>query len=399
MPVENTAGTPAPAAPAAEPQVNLETPFSSAAAAATQATPATPGATSGAGATPAAPVSTPDFTQSEYYSQAKSLGIPLDGITDEKALLKAAIAAYQVERPYAQHARASLSQPQVKPDREVDDHVANTKGDQVPGEDVFDPDKHFGSLWSAPKLDDAAKHLIEYGIVQLGEDGLYQAKPGYEAMALPVLNSLNQAHVAQKQQLAKFFEGNPYEAIYKAILPAIRHEMSRDFQELSTESLQTYEQQAYADKWESDNSKWLFTNDAAGNRMLTPDGQKFADQVAVLKAKGISDPQTLSEWGLKLAGINTNAGAAAGTVTQPVAGIPAPNTERPRGPDGKFLPATAATVPVEKPTTQQSFLEKAKERASASPNGGGYSPSTPVVANQGDLETMFTTAWRQAAVV
>ena len=261
MPLETAAQTPQ-AAP--EPQIYMDHPFTGTAALAVPASPpaSPPAGDSGAGAhAPPAPPTQPDFTQSEYYTQAKGLGLPLDGISDEKSLLKAALAAYQVERPYAQHARASLSQavPSVNKDVNAEGHEKKAHTDKQEGDTAFDPDAHFSSLWSAPTFDANAKFAIEKGLVQLDDNGLYVPTPGpFEAQMLPIISSLNQTHHAQREQLRNFFEGNPFQKMAQALEPYFEHKFSakfsKDFQDITEGSLKSYEEDAFVTKWEADNA-------------------------------------------------------------------------------------------------------------------------------------------------
>jgi len=121
-----------------------------------------------------------------------------------------------------------------------------------------------------------------------------------------------------------------------------------------------------------------------------------------LRNNGINDPQILANYAIKIAGINTHAGSAAPATTngQPAGqGQPAPNTDKARDPQGRFLPAgTPAPVP---PTKQETFIDRARRHLTNSDSRGGglNSGADYQVANEADLENMFTDAWKHAAVV
>lgn len=356
-------------------------------------TPDSPPASGSEGSAPPSEPTTPSLSQ-DWITKAQAAGLPLDGIKSESDLLGAVLSAYQADRPYAQHGRQAL----VNPPKGYEQPAGNDPQEESEEDTGFDAEKHFGGLWNVPQLDQAANFAIQNGIVRLGENGLYEPSPGFETMALPLLNNLNQTHLSQKQQLQKFFEGNPFRSIYDAILPAIRHELSQDFQKLSRDSLSGYEREAFADNWRKENTDWLFGKDG----QLSEHGRKYQEAEQYFLSKGITDLKDLAELSIMKAGINPvaireAAKAAAAPPAAPAA--PAtPNTppagERPRGPDGKFLPAEKP------PTKQESFVEKAKRLAGASNNSSGYTEGVPqhaVVASQGDLDNMFTSAFSQAA--
>lgn len=342
---------------------------------------------------PAIPETQPEATPNPLFEQAKAAGLQFgDDVKDEAGLAKFLLSKYQEQQPYAAYGQQYLANP---PAQAPASQQAAEPVQQDVDEAVFDLEGHFTNLWKANELSPQSRWAIENGIVSLGPEGIYVPKAGFEQMALPILNEVNEAHIAQKQQLGKLFEGNPYKAIYEAVLPAIKHELTREFQQLNQQSFQSYEQQGFVEKWKQDNASWLYQ---PGTQNLTPDGAKFAQTVQELQEQGLSDPKKLADYALRIAGINPKAAAAA-PVQQP-----APVTgERPRGPDGKFLPVEAAAPavpPVAPPSKEESFLDKAKRRAAAGSSSQGYSESNPdhaVAANQGDLDSMFVNAYRQMA--
>lgn len=341
---------------------------------------------------PASAAPTQPALSQDWISQAQAAGLPLDGINSESDLLGAVLKAYASDRPFAQHGRTALAVGQSQ----VNQAEQGTKDEGSDEEVAFDAEKHFSGLWNAPQLDNAAQFAIQNGIVRLGDSGLYEAAPGFEAMALPILNNLNQSHISQKQQLQKFFEGNPFRSIYDAILPALKHELSTEFKQYSQQSLQGYEREAFADQWRRENADWLFKNG-----QLTDHGRKYQEAENYFLAKGVTDLKDLAELAMLKAGINPQAirDAAkppAAPVAQPADPAVPQNQDRPRGPDGKFLPAP----PAKEPTKQESFIEKAKRMAGASNSSSGYTEGVPghaVAASQGDLDSMFTSAFTQAA--
>lgn len=359
--------------------------------------PAEPAAQSQPAATPATPTEQPAETQqpsfatSGLYARAQAAGLPLDGITDEGSFAEALLDRYMQDRAYADLGRSSLTQP---------NRQSNSKAGKEPSEpgdddeedgdgDTFDPDSHFNSLWQAPQINDQAKFLISQGIVQLGDNGLYEAKPGFEAMALPVLNDLNHAHVAQREQMQKLFEGNFYQNVYKGLSPALEHRFQQMLDERLQQQFQSYDQQTQAVSFEKQFTEqhkgWLYQPDGR----LTADGEKFRQTVQQLRDKGITDPETLADYALKISGVNTQPAA------NPTPGSP-PDAGRQRDEHGKFVKATDGQPAVPKPK-QESFIDDLRRKANASSNQGSYTDAAGefVPDNEGDLDNMFSEAWRK----
>jgi len=337
----------------------------------------------------AAPEQHSSFSGSGLYARAQAAGLPLDGIEDESSFAEALLDRYMQDRAYADLGRSSL----VSGTKDGGANRGNRSSDDVASEeasDEFDPDSHFNSLWQAPQINEQAKFLINQGIVELGDNGLYQAKPGFEAMALPVLNDLNQAHVAQREQMQKLFEGNFYQNIYKGISPVLERQFQRMLEEKIQSQFQSYEQQTQAQSFEqkfSDEHKaWLYQPDGR----LTADGEKFRQTVAELRQQGINDPQKLAAYALKLSGVNTQPTSPTPVVTPTDAG-------RARDEHGKFIKGTDAPPSAAPKSKQESFIDEMRRKASPSANQGSYTDdgSGFVPSNEGELENMFTNAFRK----
>lgn len=341
---------------------------------------------------PAAPAadpqepSQPSFASSGLYARAQAAGLPLDGISDESSFAEAMLDRYMQDLPYTQHGRASFTQP-----KRVDGEKPGPHGDvedDVEGQE-FDPDSHFGSLWQAPQINEQAKFFINHGIVELGENGLYQAKAGYEAVALPVLSELNQAHVAQREQMQKLFEGNFYQNVDKGLWPALEHRFQKMLDERLQSQFQSYDQQTQATSFEKQfteqHKAWLYQPDGR----LTADGEKFRQTVQELRDQGITDHQKLAAYALKLSGVNT----------APIQTVPAPPADagRQRDGQGKFVKGTEAPPAATARTKQESFIDEMRRKANASSSQGSYTDAAGefVPSNEGDLENMFTNAYRK----
>lgn len=334
--------------------------------------------------------SQPSFATSGLYARAQQSGLPLDGIDNETGLAEFLLNRHLEDRAYADLGRSSLASPKASSNADAQGKAG--KGQGTDGDDEFDPDSHFNSLWQAPQINEQAKFLINQGIVELGENGLYQAKTGYEALALPVLNELNHAHVAQREQMQKLFEGNFYQNIYKGISPVLERQFQKMLDEKISSQFQNYEQQTQAQSFEQkfmdEHKTWLYQPDGR----LTADGEKFRQTVTELRGQGINDPQKLAAYALKLSGVNT-------APTNPaVPAVTPADAGRARDGQGKFIKATEG-LPAATPqkSKQESFAEEMRRKASASSNQGGYTDngSDFVPSNEGELENMFTNAYRK----
>jgi hypothetical protein len=214
-------------------------------------------------------------------------------------------------------------------------------------------------------------------------------------MALPVLNDLNHAHVAQREQMQKLFEGNFYQNIYKGISPVLEKQFERMMNERLQQQFQSYEQQTQAQSFEQkfmdEHKAWLYQPDGR----LTADGEKFRQTVAELREQGINDPHKLANYALKLSGVNTNTGAAAPTQATPA--VTPADAGRPRDEQGKFIKGTDAPPSAAPKSKQESFIDEMRRKAGSSSNQGSYTDdgSGFVPSNEGELENMFTNAYRK----
>jgi len=324
--------------------------------------------------TPAAPALPPSL-----LSRAHSAGLDLEGIDNSDKFAEYLLDQYIQNRPYADHGRQSLARPAAAPEPQPP---------PVPQqEEAFDLDGHFGALWNTHTLDAPSQFALENGIVRLASNGMYEAAEGFEAMALPLLNNINQAHVAEKQQRQKLFEGNFYRNVYDGILPALKQEMLKEIQQYTTASFSARDQEAFAQKFADENTAWLYTTDGA----FTPDGQKFRDTVAQLRQKGITNPQDLAELAMRI--VNPQITAPPPQATN--------NDGRQRDEHGRFVPAGTPAPAAPPQTKQESFIESARRKAAASSNQGGYSDGGEefTVANQKDLDNLWVSDYRKQKAV
>jgi hypothetical protein len=320
--------------------------------------------------------------------RAKGAGLKLDGIDNHEKFSEYLLSEYERTRPYAEYGRSALAQPnnQVSQDGKPAGQRVDDAHDR---EEAFDLDGHFNGLWNAPQLDQQANFAIQNGIVQLGDNGLYEAAPGYEAMALPILNTLNQAHIAQKEQMQNLFKGNFYKNIYEALVPALRHELSQDFTKYSQESVSQYEQEAFIEKFKADNSAILYTPDGTA---FTDYGLKFNQAVEKYMAKGMSLNDAIEV--AQAIVPKPQADPAQPTQQQPANGKPAAAVDnRPRDEHGRYLPA-GTPAPVVK-SKQESFMDDARRKAAASSSQQSYSEAGGNLVTDGDPENIWSQAWNK----
>lgn len=313
-------------------------------------------------------------------TRMQSLGLKADGIDSHDKAYEFLLSQYEQSKPYAEFGRSTLaSRPHPTAERETE------QVDETPAQDEFDLDGHFSSLWKAPQIDDSAKFLISNGIVELGEDGLYAAKPGYEAMALPVLNSLNQAHIAQREQMKSLFEGNFYQNIDKGLWPAVEYRVKQMLQEQLGQQFQHRDQvqseQSLIEKFREANAAFLYTPDGTA---FTEAGQKFSNIVDQYMQKGLplADAIEVARAFVPLnnVGGQQDAGGKEAAATNTKGPTKDPVT-------GKFVKS--------EPTKQESFLDDAKRKAGQGSNQGGYADAENVIANDGELDNLWDAGWQR----
>jgi len=194
-------------------------------------------------------------------SRAKAAGLQLDGITSADQLAEQVLDRYLQDRAYADYGRSSLAKGQ-SPQGGQGNEEGDGQAEDGTAQAEFDESGHFSNLWKVTELDDACKFAIQNGIVTLGEDGMFQAKPGYETMALPLLQTINQSHLGQKEQVGKLFEGNFYQNVDKGLWPAFEARLNRMLDERLNSQFQSYEQQvtekSFIDTFVNDNKAWLY---------------------------------------------------------------------------------------------------------------------------------------------
>lgn len=299
------------------------------------------------------PVATPSVSP-DLLEQATQYGLDVSTAQSDKDI---AAALFQ-HLPYAQYGRQALASPPVQP-------VA--KEPEPEAEPEFDLDKHFSEAWKVPELSQGAQWALDHGAFTENEQGVIVAKPGLEQVALPYLREV-QEHAHGRERLTAEFQKNPVRFIYDKIIPALRHELRTDFEQIDKETRSKSEAESFEKQFADQNKDWLFNPDG----QLSPAGVKFTQQVQYWRSRGVQNYEALAQL----------ASAASRPSAQPPAAAP-PTTDTAglaRGPDGKFV------------SKQASFLENAKRQSAASAGGGRSPPSAEdyVPANRGELESIWT---------
>jgi len=315
---------------------------------------------------------------------AQKAGLQFEGLSDQQiadALADTIVrtrpyATYgQQLAPYADQIRDYFSRDKQQP--------AQPAPAPETGEKPWDTGEYFSSKWNAPKWEDTYDFAIQQGMVQRNaETGLYEAAPGFENMVLEVLPGLNRAQSWTAQQWQGITKGNPYQQFYEVLVEPLRHAWQDDMQQVISEQYARQQSEERVNRFEADNAAWLYTTDPhSGGTVLTPRGQVFYDEIANLRERGISDPQTLIDLASRLVG-----------AAQPAAPAAAPTTGPPATPPLPTDPQAASA------SQTATFLQNALARASHAPSAGGYSqaaPDHPVsVTNESELNNMFLSDFR-----
>lgn len=350
------------------------------------------------GQQPAPPTQAPVPSQpSPFANAAREAGFQVDGMTDEQ--IAQVMRDHIVRtRPYANYGQ------QMAPYADQIRSYFEQQGDQgraqqaaqerQPAEEEWTEDRYFGEKWAAPKWDETYTFAIQNGIVQRNaETGLYEAVPGYESMAIPLLSGLNQVAGWTAQQWQGITRGNPYRQFYDVLREPLQRAWKSDIEQIVAEQLSRQATESRVNTFEAENAAWLYAVDpATGQRVLTQRGQDFYDEIDTLREAGVTDPNRL----ISLAMRRMGSPAAQATMQQPTPNMQAAAPAVQQAPP---VPPPAIDPKVASATQQATFLQNALQRASHSPQAGGasaHAPDDPVSVNENDLNNMFVSSFRTA---
>lgn len=344
-------------------------------------------------ASPAPAVAPP--TLSPYALAAQEAGLPYEGLTD--AQIAQAMAQHIVRtRPYAQYGQQLA--PHADQIKQYFDSQQQPPG-QTPSQPApaaaepqgWDADRYFNDKWNVPEWSEKYDYVIQNGMVQRNaETGLYEATPGFESMVMSILPGLNESAGMTAQQWQGITRGNPYKQFYDVLLEPMRQAWQEDVQSFVAEYSQRQQQEQRINDFEASNASWLYGVDPLnGQRVLTAAGQQFYQAIATLREDGVTDPQRLLERAMQLTGRS----GAPPTQAQPPAITP------PSAPIAPPVPPAPVSPQVANQQQQQTFLQNALERASYSPQAGGYTQVAsdhPVTVDENELNNMFVSGFRTA---
>jgi len=325
-------------------------------------------------------------------ARAQQLGLPLDGIDSAERFAEYLADQYANLRPYADYGRSALAHPPNRAEAEA----AQPQNDDAPDVE-FNEDEFFSQAWTVPQLSPGAKWALEHGAFETNEQGMIvpSKEPHLNAVGMQYLREINDYQQAKVQQ-NEAFANNPVKFMAEKLLPYFEHKFSSKFSGMTEERLEQYENQSYEQKFIDQNKAWLLTPDGQN---LSPDGVKLKTAIADLKARGFQGTvQELADYAMRFAGINPQAAAQPAQPAAPNPNPSATNTntdQRPRDDQGRFLPA-GTPAPEPPKTKQESFIDAARRKAGQEASQGSYTSGGEFnVANDGELENMFSNAYRQ----
>lgn len=302
--------------------------------------------------------------------QVADLGLKTNGTETPEQLSEALINQLRTMQPMAQYAQ------QVMPHADDFNRYLESQKNPQPQapqepEQEWTEESYFQDKYGGPTWKSEFQNAIEQGIVMRDPDtGLWTSAPGAEIMAANILGDMNAAQQHSSSFWQKLSQGNPYQEIYGAV----KEPLLKEVEALVAQTLRQREQQSnqtnYVSSFEDNNASWLYEIDpTTGSQVPTERGNQFFDAIDEIKADGITDPEKVLKYAMKMVG-------------------PPPPAQAP-----------PAVEPVQQQAQQQpepkkSFLEGALERAKHSPSASVSAADAPQAVTSGDLESIFVRAQR-----
>lgn len=244
---------------------------------------------------------------------------------------------------------------------------------QQPAEEEWTPESHFKKAWGGPQWNPRYDELIQGGMVVLDDEtNLYKPAPGYELSLAAEAQSLNEAQSYRAKFWQNLTKGNPYESIYQSMLEPMQRQWKQDIDNYIQQREQASKIDAATDSFLSENDGWMYAQDPlTGQRVTTPEGEKFLDTVRELRSMGVTDTIKILDIAKRLHGIQQKPAEQA---------VQQSNT----GGHG----ASQVQSP------QQTFLDSAKNKAmhKPSPSGRSADDTAPEDLRGADLENVFVRA-------
>jgi len=244
---------------------------------------------------------------------------------------------------------------------------------ETPAEPEWTPESHFEKAWGGPQWNPRYDELIQNGMMVIDDEtNLYKPAPGYELSLAQEAQSLNEAQSYRAKFWQNLTKGNPYESIYKSMLEPMQRQWKQDIDQYIQERERASKIDAATDSFLAENSSWMYAQDPlTGQRVTTPEGEKFLDTVRWLKSKGLEDNIDILDIATKMHGVQQKPAQQA---------VQQSNT----GGHG----ASQVQSP------QQTFLDSAKNKAmhKPSPSGRSADDTAPEDLRGADLENVFVRA-------
>jgi hypothetical protein len=319
----------------------------------------------------------PSSALTAAFRAAQVAGLDVGQFKSDEELVQHLAKQISDARPYVDYAN------QVLPyDRDLRDMIAKRSQPApepaAPQAEAWSAEKHFGKAWGKPEYDTAWDAFIQSGMITVDQEtGQFVADPRYaQSVPLQVLQGLNGRRQWQRQALERLLE-NPFQETWNAI----QEPLERYIQERIDGTFKQFTANQAVNAWEAENAKVLYEHDATGqpqydvygNPQVTPYGDAFIRAATYARQ---SFP-----------------GIQQGDIIRYASAVAAP-----------YLTPASPAAPTPEPTPpeqEKSFMQKAMQRASHSPNSGGYSEASdiePVVLEHRELENMFSAAAKKAGL-
>jgi hypothetical protein len=308
--------------------------------------------------------------------KAGELGMSTDGIDSPEQLTEAVLDQIKLMQPAVSYAQQQYEQ-------QMSQQSAQPPAQQTEPEEEeagWDEEKHWADQYGGPGWKPEFSRARENGLViRDPESGMWKAAEGAEQIVGGLLPDMN----AAQQHIGSFWqnmtEGNPLKVFGDAMKPVFEQMVDARVREIVESREQRATQLGAVSEFEQKHSSTLYKTDVnTGQSVLTDKGQEFVDTVGRLRQGGMNDQEMLLETASRLCGI---------TDEQP------PPEAEPKTPP----PASSAVEGVSQEAQQKPFLENARRSAQHSPSAsGGSSEDGPQVLSEGDLDSMWERAAKEA---
>lgn len=344
---------------------------------------------------PAPPEPAPDdgVNLESLRATANELGIDVSSLQSESEIATAVMdqmRSMQPEVAYARQVRQQAQQqaPQQQPEPEQGSEPAE-----------WSAESYFKEKYGGPSWKPEYNLAVNQGAIKRTEEGLWTPSPGNESMA-GIAAEMNQATLHREKFWQDLGEKNIYEQMYGVL----KEPIERIIEDRVTEALEHHDTQAsevnILDQFERSNAHWLYTTDPqTGQTVYSEKGQELVQRHREAKADGAKNDTTALKWALKGFEIPVQAAQeeppppekTADNVEPPVVNA---NQQAHNQPNTESDNTTGSG----QDTHQQSFLDRARDRAEHSSSARGRdSDDAPQVLTEGDLDNLIVNDFKSRA--